>query len=1610
MRHTALHTIKRLVMLSFMGAVTTIAMQAQEALHLFHKNGAHKKVTITEDTQIEFAKHPYMEVMYSDAEKDVVHISASAGRTIGLGYVRTNMPWTVSEDASWLMVRYEKLDKYKYPVGDGIKEIPFLIFAEANKTGEERTATITFTPKGGESKTLTVVQHSGMLSLTPIGSIHGFDPTTTKEESIAWNTTRYYAYVYPNFDVKVLSKPNWMELDTIAYGADGFSLDKVAQVSDEVHVTGENINSDVTVAIFSIEQNRTSKSRTGNIIFELNGETAVLAVTQEGLTDATLLSSLEDMQQWMATFGVVSSSHDDFSHMSVLHATDMMGEDMTMFKSSWFKFDYEHDNNSANYGRNRINWQTYYGMVTRANTAIDLALDVQNEVNNENFVLGNAYAYRAMAYLYLVQLFQDPTTENGINESLPGVPLLYAESEKAVMTEGQIEYFKGRNTVGEVFAQIEADITRAIELLQGESRPSKNYIDVTVAQGIAARYYLLIQQWQKAATMANAARNSYRLMDGNTEKNGIRDGFMDITNEEWMWGFDHTSDTQTTYASFFSHISNLSPGYSGIGYTGRGVDARLFEQMPESDLRRHYWYRDADGQTQSTAEASPGAYMWQYPYAFLKFGWKEDWTQDYVYMRAAEMVLIETEAWAKLGEVDNATQTFAELMTRRDPDWHAHVLTLEDIYLQRRLELIGEGHAYFDLKRLNKGIERDYNGSNHLDGFRLNVAAADSTWVYKIPQSAIDDDYTYNLTEEDNLWTESVYLREINYTSYYTGDTIFMSASAGRAYTYGRVESNYPWTVTDNADWLLVRTDEKGIYASNFSGEHAYENIFMIYAQANNTNRERTATVTIASSEKGAKKTFTVVQRPYTLTFNEADYVRNGRYDGEKYDNYVLEGTWDWNNIWFNLLPNHGWQVTSYPDWMVMSEFVHGEQSCSFEDILANDDILNAGTPIVSSVKFQFKPNESAEPREATIVFEGNGQKAVATYRQEGLNEQAIFNASATLLKRMYQYDELGNGSHDDFGFPSLMLAMDSRGTDLVSEDTGYNWFTQFMTYNDVNSNLRATALYWTIMYNQVQAANEVIGTYKSRAGQSLFQFYLAQAHVLRAFNYFYLVQLYQHTYAGNEDQYGVPLIHEDNMAAVNTQGCPRARVSEVYEFILNDLTEALDLLEKTSVERPGGQYINADVVYALRARIYMVMNRWEAAAADAQRVIDSGKVAPYSRDEVSRPTFTDINHKSWIWGIDTEETDRVVTTGIVNWPSHMGSFNYGYAQVGAWRRVNRSLYLSIPTTDVRKGWFLNGNRASNNLTPEYQNYVNSSGIPAYTQVKFAPYNDEIGTTVNANDIPLIRVEEMYLILAEARAMMGEVTKGAEVLNSFVANYRDPAYNCTASTAEELVDAVWMQRRIELWGEGHSYFDLMRLGKGVDRRGAGFAKDYTYNISAGDAALIYPIPDREMNLNMQLVQNPVADQPIAVDDSYSYKTYCSGVFTSGLFGSWNQDMEVAEDDNTVYRLPGYIAEDYDLNFYWDAKTGDLSPLDITWETGYVHSKYGMLNATCYGIEYDAEAKIFTFQVEYTCTAGTFGTFNETFTVGENNNEAVRRTRLATKKDINAITLELESEE
>lgn len=441
---------------------------------------------------------------------------------------------------------------------------------------------------------------------------------------------------------------------------------------------------------------------------------------------------------------------------------------------------------------------------------------------------------------------------------------------------------------------------------------------------------------------------------------------------------------------------------------------------------------------------------------------------------------------------------------------------------------------------------------------------------------------------------------------------------------------------------------------------------------------------------------------------------------------------------------------------------------------------------------------------------------------------------------------------HNDLSHAAMMLITDTRGTDLVSEDIGYNWFSMALTYEDINYHYYFTQMYWTNYYKQLNSVNAVTAMIDPETEDEKLQFYLAQAYAIRAFDYFALAQMYQQTYVGNEEKPCVPIITEANMDAAGSEGCLRSTVADTYAQIMSDLDGAIALLEKTSVKRADKRYISLEVAYALRARVNMVMNNWAAAASDAQQALTLTDATPYSIADVSKPTMSEITDNAWMWGVVVAETDRPVTSGICNWPSHMGSLNYGYASVGAWRKINAGLYAAIPATDVRKGWFLNEEGYSPNLNEEQASYVASAGCPPYTQMKFGTYKDEVYTSTNANDIPLMRVEEVILMLAEAQAMAGDPAAGAATLQNFVSTYRDPAYVCTATTKEQVQNQVWMQRRIELWGEGFSYFDIMRLKKGVDRRGAGFEEAFTFNIPAGDAALIYRIPQREMEGNPAL--------------------------------------------------------------------------------------------------------------------------------------------------------------
>lgn len=459
-----------------------------------------------------------------------------------------------------------------------------------------------------------------------------------------------------------------------------------------------------------------------------------------------------------------------------------------------------------------------------------------------------------------------------------------------------------------------------------------------------------------------------------------------------------------------------------------------------------------------------------------------------------------------------------------------------------------------------------------------------------------------------------------------------------------------------------------------------------------------------------------------------------------------------------------------------------------------------------------------------------------------------------------------GAGSDDqsDIGIPALFLQMDLRGMDMYSINAGYNWYLSAQRMSDGLPTGDGYTI-WRYCYNIIRSSNEVVAINKPNINlenpdenTNTLKFYVAQAAAFRAFAYTYLVQSFQFTYDGNQSAPCVPVINEENMTEA-TQGIARSTVQQVYDQIIKDLDLAISYMEEnpvtpaTVIKDKPKRFISLGAAYGLRARANLLMCKWADAAADAQSAIDKSGATPLSIEEAGQPGFNDISAHNWLWGVAVAETDRVVTTQICNFPSHMGSFSYGYASaVGAWKWISKSLYAQIPSRDVRKGWWTNEEGVSANLSDQLNSFIEKSEKnPARReriQVKFAPYQGRLNTTVNASDIPLMRVEEMYLIKAEALGMQN-VSEGIAALTDFVKTYRYQRYNFKATTTEAFRDEVWFQRRIELWGEGFSYYDMLRLKKDMDRVGGGWPIDNVYTVKADDPLLIYPIPQSVITTN-----------------------------------------------------------------------------------------------------------------------------------------------------------------
>lgn len=532
-----------------------------------------------------------------------------------------------------------------------------------------------------------------------------------------------------------------------------------------------------------------------------------------------------------------------------------------------------------------------------------------------------------------------------------------------------------------------------------------------------------------------------------------------------------------------------------------------------------------------------------------------------------------------------------------------------------------------------------------------------------------------------------------------------------------------------------------------------------------------------------------------------------------------------------------------------------------------NKKILFALSTFAVGVFVGCEDNLNTLPEGDTVTSE---QKETVVGLDPSKAEASVNAVFAQFSQYMPNEDALGASRHNDFGYPAVMLFFDSNGNDVVSDDNGYNWTGNNLDYTDRTYTSNESQILWNNMFAMIRASNNVIGAIPADVEDETSQYFLAQGLAVRAYSYWVLANLYQFNYVGNENKLCVPILTPENSDIAAIDGVERSTVQQVYDLIMDDLDLAVDLLEASGIEPADERYVSLAVAYGLRARANLTMQEWTAAAEDASSAIAAFDDGPASIADVSKPYFSSVNESNWMWGIIISETDRVVTSGIVNWPSHMGSLNYGYANFSKGKQINKALFESIPATDVRKGWWINEEQVSDNLNEEQAEWMSDYGYPPYTQVKFAPYNNVVGTSTNANDIPLMRIEEMYLIKAEAEAMGGSASTGATTLVNFIKEYRDEAYSFSGSTPEAVQEEVFRQRRIELWGEGLNWFDIMRLNKGVDRRGGGYPNaTMVFHIPANDPLLLWRIPEAEIQANPALEEgdnNPSAPTPDPVAD------------------------------------------------------------------------------------------------------------------------------------------------
>lgn len=306
----------------------------------------------------------------------------------------------------------------------------------------------------------------------------------------------------------------------------------------------------------------------------------------------------------------------------------------------------------------------------------------------------------------------------------------------------------------------------------------------------------------------------------------------------------------------------------------------------------------------------------------------------------------------------------------------------------------------------------------------------------------------------------------------------------------------------------------------------------------------------------------------------------------------------------------------------------------------------------------------------------------------------------------------------------------------------------------------------------------------------------------------------------------GVPVVTEPTTVIEEINFNPRSSLEQTYDAIISDLQAAETALQGSSIDADLATEWSAK---ALLARVYLQRGDNAQAQVYANDVIENG---PYALEEDFSEIFENEDNGEVIFEVDFTLNDQN-NLGSSSDPTTPGQKFYLTAEA----------YNALLASDTLA-------QDASTPTMQYEDErFEATTLQAGTRRRLIKYDDIVN---NADDVPVIRLAEMYLIRAEAIARQGATTADAEqqVIDDInMIRTRaglPPVDNLTnAAALEEILE----QRRLEFIGEGLRFMDLSRYNLLCEE--VGFCEEDNAAFRA-----LWPIPLQQLEVNPELTQNP----------------------------------------------------------------------------------------------------------------------------------------------------------